>query len=84
MFAAHFVANLLQVFALAIFVRVLLSWVVRDYGNPVFRLLVDVTEPVLAPIRRAIPTPGGLDFSPMIAIIVITLISQMLGGGGLF
>ncbi|MHB8572049.1 MAG: YggT family protein [Candidatus Dormibacteria bacterium] len=76
------VASILRLFLLAVFVRVILSWVVRDYRNPLYRLLIDITEPVLGPIRRAIPVPGGIDFSPMIAMVVIYLLLSLLPGGG--
>ena len=40
------------------------------------RFLWDITEPVLAPIRRAIPTFGGLDFSPVIAFFLLNLLES--------
>ena len=41
--------------------------------------LVDVTEPLLAPLRRIVPTGLGVDFAPMIAIAVLYVLGQFLG-----
>ena len=73
-------------FTLAIFARVILSFVVYFMRPPYPELLVSVdrfvtqiTEPVLAPLRRMLPSFGGLDFSPMIVIVVLMLIRAILG-----
>ena len=74
-------------FTLAIFVRVIMSFVVYFVKPPYPPLLVSIdrvvnqiTEPVLAPIRRMLPSFGGLDFSPMVVIIVLLLIRAVLAG----
>jgi len=59
-----FLGILLQVLWLAILVRVILSWFPVDPGNPIIRLVWDVTEPILAPFRRVIPRIGMFDLSP--------------------
>ncbi|GAB4149649.1 MAG: hypothetical protein Fur0021_10950 [Candidatus Promineifilaceae bacterium] len=64
--------------SLLIFVRVLLSWVRVNPYNPVIRLLYDLTDPILAPFQRLIPPAGGLDFSPLVALIVIDLLRRLL------
>ena len=46
---------------------------------PVVRFLFQVTEPVLAPIRRVLPAMGGLDFSPLVVLIGIQVIARLLG-----
>jgi len=62
----------------AIIIRALLSWFSIGGVQPVFRLLVEITEPVLAPIRRVLPTAGMLDFSPLVALLLIQVISNIL------
>jgi YggT family protein len=62
----------------AIIIRALLSWFSFGGAQPVFRLLVEITEPVLAPIRRVLPTAGMLDFSPLVALLLIQVISGIL------
>lgn len=58
---------------IAIFVRVILSWVVSEYENPILQLLVRCTEPVVRPFRKRVPPIGGMDFSPMFASIALIL-----------
>lgn len=65
----------------AIIVRVLFSWFAMGggvAGGPVVRLLDDITEPILAPLRRVIPLLGTIDLSPIIAIILINFISSLI------
>ena len=51
--------------------RAILSWVSPDPYNPIVRFIHNVTEPILHPIRRRIPLyAGGIDFSPIIIILV--------------
>jgi len=68
------VTNLL---ILLIFVWAILSWFVPPY-NPVREALDRIVEPMLAPIRRLVPLAGMIDFSPMILMILIELISRVL------
>ena len=65
----------------AIIVRVLLSWFAMgggSMGGAVVRLLDDITEPVLAPLRRLIPSLGMIDISPIIAIVLINFITRLI------
>ena len=55
-----------------IIVRALVSWVNPDPWNPIVQFLQRVTEPVLAPIRRRLPTwRMGIDLSPLVAILAV-------------
>ncbi|HEX2913811.1 MAG TPA: YggT family protein [Chloroflexia bacterium] len=70
---------ILQLLVIAIIVRSLLSWVDPMGRNPISRILIQVTEPVLAPIRNLVGGGmGGIDFSPLIAILVIQVVIQAL------
>ena len=73
-----FLALLLQVLWLAILVRVILSWFPVDPSNPIIRIVWEVTEPVLAPIRRVIPSIGMFDLSPLAAFLLISFLQQQL------
>jgi YggT family protein len=77
-FLSTFVSVLCQVLALAIFVRALMSWINPSPGNPIVRFLTDITEPILAPLRRVIPMVGMMDLSPLIAMIVLSYAGQIL------
>jgi len=59
--------------------RAIISWVNADPYNPIVRFLYEVTEPVLARIRRVVPIfGGGLDFSPMILIFALIFLRSFL------
>lgn len=70
----------LLLFLIAIFVYVLLSWVSPDGYSPVGRLLGSLVEPVLGPFRRALPSLGGLDLSPIVVILLISVLRMVLNG----
>lgn len=70
---------LLNIAMLIIFARVLLTWFPDiDRSNPLVRFVYDVTEPVLQPIRQALPQTGMIDFSPMVVILAIYIIRMLL------
>ncbi len=59
--------------------RVILSWFPNvSYNNPIVQFIYAVTEPILSPIRRVLPSTGMFDFAPMVAIIVIFIVQQVL------
>ncbi len=76
------IVNMLEVVVtfviLAIIGRAILSWFVRDPSHPLLRLLTDVTEPILGPIRRLLPQTMMLDLSPLIAILVIQVLWRII------
>jgi YggT family protein len=55
----------------AIVARALLPWFRVSPYHPVMRFLIQITEPLLAPIRRNLPIVGGFDFSPMVALLIL-------------
>ncbi len=65
---------LLLLFELLILARVLMSWFPVDRGNQFVRMIYDVTEPVLAPVRQALPPMSGIDFSPLVVLLVIQVL----------
>ena len=62
----------------AIFGRVIMSWVSPRGGDPLSNLLIQITEPILQPIRRVIPSMGMFDLTPMVALILLTIIQRVL------
>ena len=78
--AAREVASLILNFWLfAIFIEVIGSWVAMGQNNPLLDLVSQVTRPIMEPIRRVIPAMGGLDLSPMIALLGIAFVKQLFG-----
>lgn len=76
------VVNLLfQVFYILLLVRVIMSWVPGvDYRHPAVQFVHRLTSPVLNPIRRAVPPVGGLDISPLVAILLLMVVRQLVVG----
>ena len=72
-------AAAIRLLILAIFFRAILSWFVRDPNNPIVRVLDNITEPILQPIRRFMPRTGVMDLSPMVAIILLVILQWILG-----
>ena len=76
---ADFVNYLFLALTIAVFIRVLLSWVPNvDPRNPLVEFIYGITEPILAPIRSIMPRTMMFDFSPMIAIFVLQAIRAVL------
>jgi len=71
------IGMLIYLYSIIILARVLMSWVQVDPNSPLARTLIDLTEPVLAPIRNLLPPTMGLDFSPIIAMILLQIVGQM-------
>jgi YggT family protein len=63
----------LDVFFYAILLQVILSWV--NPQSPISGVLNSLTKPVLAPIQRILPTASGIDFSPLVALILIQMLN---------
>ena len=65
----------LNIYFFSFIIMVIISWVAPHSHNPVLSIISSLTEPVLRPIRRVIPSMGGLDFSVMIAMLGILIIN---------
>ena len=69
----------LYTYMLIVIARAILSWVSPDPYNPIVRFLYNVTEPVLYRLRRFLPfNTGGIDFTPMILILLIVFLDQFV------
>ena len=68
----------LDLYSLIVLVAVVMSWIQLPPSNPIAQLVRAATEPVLGPIRRALPPTAGLDFSPMILLIGLQMLKRML------
>lgn len=69
---------ILNVLSLAVIARALFSWFDPTMHSQVGRLLYQVTEPIIGPIRRVIPSLGMFDISPIIALVLIQVLSRIL------
>jgi YggT family protein len=66
---ASFLSLLLWLFLIVTLVRVAFSWVSPYPNNSIYRLAYQVTEPVLAPVRRRLPPVSGMDLSPLVVTV---------------
>jgi YggT family protein len=67
-------AALIDLYSLVVLAAVVMSWVRMDRRHPLAKIVYSLTEPALAPIRRALPPIGGLDFSPMVLLIALRVL----------
>ncbi|MDT8437650.1 MAG: YggT family protein [Wenzhouxiangellaceae bacterium] len=70
---------LLVMYMVLIIAEVILSWVGGGVRHPIIPLIYQLTQPVLTPIRRVLPSLGGLDLSPLVAIIGIQFLMILIG-----
>ncbi|MEI7768372.1 MAG: YggT family protein [Chloroflexales bacterium] len=77
-FIGSFINILLNILVFAIFGRVVLSWIDPMGNMRVTQILNEITDPILAPLRSALPQMGMIDLSPMVAILLIEFLNNML------
>jgi YggT family protein len=76
------IGALCHVYALCILVRAIFSWLPAESRRSEFyQFLYRITEPVLAPVRKALPDMGGIDLSPLVVIVVLEMVYRTLAGG---
>jgi YggT family protein len=81
---AGIVVFVFQLFQILILIRVLLSWIYTNpyspaLNNPAVRILYQVTDPILEPIRKVIPPIGGaIDISPIVALLLLDIVRRIL------
>jgi YggT family protein len=78
--AGYLLFGFLGLYTLAIFIRIILSFVAVGYGNPLMRFLYLITEPLLGPLRRTIPPVGMFDVSPIVAFVILWLCQAAVAG----
>lgn len=75
---AGLVSFLLEILSIAIIVRIILSFIDPQFRTPIGRIVFDLTEPIMDPIRRIVPPIGMIDLSPMVAILLIQVLNILL------
>lgn len=80
-YVVWFISWGIETLILLVVVSSILSWFRPDPRNPVVKVLNSIVEPLLHPIRALLPTTGGMDFSPMIAILILWFLQRLLTGG---
>lgn len=69
--------QLINVYSLIVVAGVVVSWTNIPRDHPAVRLLHRLTEPVLAPIRKVLPPMGGIDFSPLVLLIGLRVLTSL-------
>ena len=73
-FIGTFISLFIYALNIAIFGRVIMSWVSPRGDDPISAILIQITEPILAPIRRVLPHMGMFDLAPMVALLLLNLV----------
>ena len=68
----------LQTLWLVVLGRVLISWVDPAGSGRIARLLIELSEPILGPVRRVLPAIGGLDLSPLLVMVILQFLRGLL------
>lgn len=76
----------IQILTLAIFAQVVLSWLMAfNVRSPMvmslYRAVTTINEPLMRPLRRVIPNLGMIDITPMVAIIVLSILREVVARG---
>lgn len=71
-------ARLIDLYSLIVLAAVIVSWIRLPPYHPAVKLLNNLTEPALAPIRKIIPPMGGLDITPMLLLVLLQLVKGAL------
>ncbi len=70
--------GILTLLTYAVIIRAVISWIRPNPHNPLVLLLKRITDPILGPLERLIPPIGGMDFTPVVAIILIQVAQGIL------
>ncbi|WOJ92384.1 YggT family protein [Congregibacter variabilis] len=69
---------LVKIYFFALLGMIILSWIAPGTSNPAAYLMFQITEPVMAPFRKMLPSMGGMDFSPILVFIIINIVQIAL------
>jgi YggT family protein len=70
--------ELLDLYSVVVVIAVVASWLQLPASNPIGRIVYGLTEPLLQPIRRVLPPMGGLDFSPLVLLVLVQVLKRMV------
>lgn len=73
---AEFIRQIIEIYSWIVLGSVAVSWLRLPQDNPVVQILDTFTEPVLKPIRDLMPDMGGLDFSPMVLFVLLSVVGS--------
>ncbi len=71
------VGQIITLYEIVIIVRIVLTWVPHNAHHPAAAFPYKITEPILAPVRRVIPSIGGIDISPIVVFIGLGFVKRV-------
>lgn len=74
----HLLHTLLSIYGYIIIIRAILSWFNPNPYSPIVQLINKITDPVLVPLRQVLPDMGGIDLSPLVAMIIIWVLMSII------
>jgi len=74
----NFLELLISALMVLVIARVVVSWLAPSGGGGLVAFIYQATEPILAPIRRVVPPSGGLDWAPLIAMLVLGVLLRLV------
>ncbi|MGI8687158.1 MAG: YggT family protein [Thermomicrobiales bacterium] len=77
-FLFNILSFLLVAMQFAIIGRALFSWFDPTGRTPIGAILIKITDPIIVPIRRLLPSAGFMDFSPLVALLIIFILQKLL------
>jgi YggT family protein len=72
------ISIIVKIYFWAILAVVILSWIAPAASHPGAQLLMQLTEPVMSPVRKVIPSMGGLDLSPIVVFLILNVVSVVV------
>ena len=80
-FIEIYASFLIYALNIAILGRVVMSWISPNGNDPLSGILMRITEPILAPIRKVMPSTGMFDFAPMVALFILNfVVARVING----
>jgi YggT family protein len=76
----YIIYGLVTIYIMLVFVRIILAYTTLGYGNRFMRFLINVTEPLLGPLRRMVPMVGMFDISPLVAFVILWILHIAIAG----
>ncbi|EKH2526643.1 TPA: YggT family protein [Shigella flexneri] len=69
-------STVIELYTMVLLLRIWMQWAHCDFYNPFSQFVVKVAQPIIGPLRRVIPAMGGIDFSPMILVLLLYAINM--------
>lgn len=74
----YLITTVFDLYLIVLAVRLILAWMRANYFNPITRFIISITQPLIAPVRRVLPTYKGFEFATFFWMIIVELIKLSL------